>query len=70
VCLIRDSSDDDTEDCEDDIAAADSALDEERNEGEEEGHVHCNSGFIWEGIDNYHGQRELFSGHSGPQNLQ
>jgi hypothetical protein len=27
-----------------------------------------NSGFIWEDIDNYHGQHELFSGNSGPQN--
>jgi hypothetical protein len=38
-CLINDSSGD-TDDCEDDIAVPDSAVDEENSEVEEEGQVH------------------------------
>jgi hypothetical protein len=50
-CLISDSSDD-TEDCEDDIAVADSVVDEENSQVEEEGQSYSlsnadyNSGFI------------------------
>jgi hypothetical protein len=39
-CLITDSSDDDTDDCEDDIAVSDSAVDEENSEVEEEDQGH------------------------------
>jgi hypothetical protein len=52
-CLISDSSDSDTDDCEDDITVADSTV-EENSEMEEEGQGHSlgdadhNSGFIWE----------------------
>jgi hypothetical protein len=64
-CLISDSSDDKTDDCENDIAVVDSVVDEGNIEVED---AVRNSGFIWEDIHNYHGQHELFSGHSGPQN--
>jgi hypothetical protein len=56
------------------LAVVDSAVNEENSGVEEEGPGHslgdavCNSGFIWEDIDNYHIQLELFSGHSGPRN--
>jgi hypothetical protein len=64
-CLISDDSDN----CEDDTAV-DVAVDEEDSDVEEHslGDIDYNSGFIWEDMDNYHVQRELFSGHSGPQN--
>jgi hypothetical protein len=64
-CLISDSSDD----------SHDSAADvDEEGEVEEEdqglslGVTNYNSSVILEDVDNYHGQCELFSGHSGPQN--
>jgi hypothetical protein len=41
---------------------------EEEGQGHSLGDADYSSGFILEDIDNYHGQRELFSGHSGPQN--
>jgi hypothetical protein len=72
-CLISDSSDGDTDDCANVIALADSVL-EENSEVEEEGQGYFlgdadwNGGFIWEDVDNYHGQRELYPGHCGPQN--
>jgi hypothetical protein len=71
-CLISDSSDDSDESgkCEDGIAVADAAVDEEDSNVEDHSRrdTDYSSGFILEGMDNYHVQRELFSGHSGPQN--
>jgi hypothetical protein len=68
-CLISDSIDD-SDNCEDDIAVADAAVDEEDSDVEEHslGDTVYNSGFIWEGMNSYHGQRVLFCGHSGFQN--
>lgn len=68
-CLISDSNDD-SDDCEDDIAVADAAVDEEDSDVEVHslGNTDYNSGFIWDDMDNYHGQRELFFGHCEHQN--
>jgi hypothetical protein len=72
-CLISESSDesDDSDNREDDIAAADAAVVEEVSDVEEHffGDAYYSSDFIWEDMDNYHPQHELFSGYSGPQNL-
>jgi hypothetical protein len=67
---VTNDSNDDSDKCEDDIAFADAVVDEEDRDVEEHslGDTDYNSGFIWEDMDNYHIQRELFPVHSGPQN--
>lgn len=63
----------DSDNCEDDTAVAEAAAVEEDSHVEEEGQGHSlddsnyNSGFIWEGMENYNGQCESFSGHAGTQ---
>jgi hypothetical protein len=62
-CLISDSSDDSDSECEDDIAVADAAADEEDSDLEEHslGDGDYNSVFFfWEDMDNYQTQREIF----------
>jgi hypothetical protein len=69
-CLISDSSEDsdtDSDNCEDDIAVADAALDED-SQAEEDGDTDFSSDFLWEDMENYNGQRVFFSANSGPQN--
>jgi hypothetical protein len=58
-CVISDSDDDDDDDsCEDDIAVADAAVDEEDSQVEQVGHGHSlgdsdhNSGSIRKGMEN------------------
>jgi hypothetical protein len=61
--VISDSNDDgdDSDKCEDDIAVADAAVDEEDSQVEDEGQGHSlgnsdyNSGFIQKDMQNYHG---------------
>jgi hypothetical protein len=76
-CLISDSNEDsddndDSDNCEDDIAVADAVDEDSQAEEDSQGHslgdTDVNSDFIWEDMDNYNGQRVLFSANSGPQN--